>query len=344
MDLKRDVNCTFPSISLLYKDQEGIIVKMDIIVPISYQSIPTIENVVHVFKSKVDSLVESVISFIENEVENKFALKDLPKYTIEPDYKTFDADEEKYSAGSDDEIFDTGDIDKELPNVIRIKKITESEFKLKKSKIDQSLKEICPDCGKFYEPKYLKNIHYYKCNNLPIPGVNAEGKFTCPDCGKIFSKKVYLYNHVKRLHSSEEFMCHLCDYRSKNKDYLREHLAAHEKRTWTCAKCGSTLSSKKSYQNHMRAMHTEAGQDLVPCPECGKEFKSYHMYSHMNRVHKPKKFQCTYCDYKTINNFNLKLHVSKMHLGKKELDKEECDLCGIKTTNLEYHKKIHHPF
>jgi len=338
-----DVNCTFPSISLLYKDQEGVLVKMDIIVPISYQCIPTIEKVVDVFKSKVDSLIESVISFIENEVENKYYLKDLPKIEIEPDNKILDADEEgdqspKYSPRSYDECSDASETVTPLPNVINIKK----NSKLKKEKKDQSRKEICPDCGKFYDQKFLKTVHFYKCKNLPKP--EEEDRFACPECGKIFSKKAYLYMHVRRLHSNEEFMCHLCDFRTKSKESLKVHIDAHEKRTWTCSKCGNILTSKKSFLNHMRAFHTEAGQDMVPCPHCGKEFKNYHMANHINRVHKPKRFQCPHCSYKTITNFNLKLHVNKMHLGKKEMDKEECDQCGIKTTNLQYHKKIHHPF
>jgi len=338
-----DVNCTFPSISLLYKDQEGVLVKMDIIVPISYQCIPTIEKVVDVFKSKVDSLIENVLAFIEKEVENKYALKDLPKFEREPDNKNLDTDEE-YKPESDDEFSDASETETPLPNIINIKK----NSKLKKGKKDQFRKEICPDCGKFFDQKYLEKVHSYKCKNLPKP--EEDNRFTCPDCGKVFSKYSYLQAHIKRLHSAsnEEFMCHLCDFRSKNKYYLKVHIDAHidthEKRTWTCSKCGNSLGSKKTLENHMRAYHTEAGQNMVPCPHCGKEFKHYHIHNHINRVHKPKRFHCPHCSYKTITNFNLKLHVNKMHFGKKEMDKEECDQCGIKTTNLKYHKKIHHPF
>jgi len=363
MDVKKEETCTFPGISLLYADQEGVIVKMDIIVPISYQSVPTIENVVDVFKSKVDSLIESVISFIETEVENKFSIK--TEFSTEEEVKDFDiCDKEeqtpKYFSDADSGGLDCGgkdikgsEIEKQLINVIRIKKKKGSEkenqasnvIRIKKNtKKWQPPKEICPDCGKFYGQEYLKKIHYYKCNNLPIPNFvpEEEGAFPCPECGKVFSKNTYLYIHTKNVHHERTFMCHLCDHRSKSKESLKKHMEIHDKRSWPCPKCEKVLRSKKSLMTHTRVIHSEAGQIPVPCPHCGKEFKKLNLRTHIYTVHRPKGHQCSQCDFKAQTHYNLKVHVSKVHLGKKELDKEECDLCGITTTNLSYHKKTHH--
>ena len=69
-----DKNILSPFINLVFEDQDHIEVKMCVTVPMSYANIPSIFHVIKTFKSELDSLVEKVTSYIQNEANNKFRL------------------------------------------------------------------------------------------------------------------------------------------------------------------------------------------------------------------------------------------------------------------------------
>ena len=93
------------------------------------------------------------------------------------------------------------------------------------------------------------------------------------------------------------------------------------------------------FRSHMTSHNNEMGN----CDICGKEMRKVRIRKHKKDVHFERKYPCLQCNYRAINNFNLRLHVSKSHLGIKDLVKEQCQHCDVQTTNLERHVRIHHP-
>ena len=93
------------------------------------------------------------------------------------------------------------------------------------------------------------------------------------------------------------------------------------------------------FRSHMQAHNNEMGN----CDICGKEMRKVRILRHKKDVHFERKYPCLQCNYRAINSFNLRLHVSKSHLGIKDLVKEQCQYCDVQTTNLERHVRIQHP-
>ena len=79
-----------------------------------------------------------------------------------------------------------------------------------------------------------------------------------------------------------------------------------------CSQCSKSYPIKKSLSNHTRLQHGN-----------------------------PKQFQCTYCDYMTLNKGHWELHIRSQHENKKEL----CSGCGKQfsnQSNVNRHKRKLH--
>ena len=124
---------------------------------------------------------------------------------------------------------------------------------------------------------------------------------------------------------------------------LKGHIKnQHESETVQCNECGKTFYGNKLLKAHVFRMHSEVGQEMEQCKECGLKTKKIRMKVHMAHMHMERKWACQLCNYKAQTGYNLRLHVSKSHLGIKELPKHKCPHCETVTTNLEYHIKSSH--
>ena len=192
----------------------------------------------------------------------------------------------------------------------------------------------CLNCGGVFTERQFNTKHYYECHNLPVP----ELKFPCDICGKIFSSSGNVEIHKKK-HGDEVHYCDKCDFKTNTDTNLKKHMQKHSVRElFTCHICGKTVAHRAA---HMRRVH-EVSSEMKNCPHCDKQFEKKKLYNHISKVH-TRNFPCSQCSYRAADNFNLKLHVSKMHLGKKDLDKFPCPHCGFLTTNVETHIRLNHP-
>ena len=84
-----------------------------------------------------------------------------------------------------------------------------------------------------------------------------------------------------------------------------------------CKDCGKFVLRLKA---HFRDVHLGI---KVPCDVCGKQIIESHLWKHM-RIHKTTEIKCDECNYVTINNERLQLHIKNMHKPKEFA----CDICG----------------
>jgi len=321
---------TNPIINLIYEDQDMIGIKMCIVVPSAYASIPSLHHIVMTFKSELDSLVEKVTAYIENEAKANFSGNENNASNFNKSgtllIENIESLKSEYKDGIDEV---------QEPYIIPIKK---------KVRIRGGKKEMCSKCSKFFTPEYLQKWHQCIVNNLETSDASKSKEIghKCPQCGKLFINLLTLRIHIKNLHSGMIFMCDICDYQGKSKTLLKEHMARHgEKEKVPCKSCGKSIF-KGDLRRHHRLYHDENWQKMIPCPVCGKEFKKKQLPKHMKSVHAKRTYECDLCEYKARDKYNLRLHVSKMHLGVKDLPKEKCQYCDSETTNLKHHIQKNH--
>jgi len=170
-----DKNILSPFINLVFEDQDHIEVKMCVTVPMSYANIPSIFHVIKTFKSELDSLVEKVTSYIQNEANNKF-------------YEEIEKKHVSHVADNSRTLCDES-ADVQLPNIIPIKKKPRI-FKMKKEKPknhrDTNSTKIfmCDKCDYQGTRKSLLKDH------MKVHEINE--KVPCQICGKL------IFEHRRR--------------------------------------------------------------------------------------------------------------------------------------------------
>ena len=180
--------------------------------------------------------------------------------------------------------------------------------------LDGSLR--CPLCQDKV-PMHEIEVHYKRCFYKDNTEKRQEN-IVCTLCGKLVRK--YLFRFHQRVHMREQG---LSEAEAKTKLY---HF---------CDVCGKKVSSRTNLDMHKRNMHNPIP---VACPVCGVIFPNKpKMKRHYNKEHDPK--QCELCEYKTINNAELKNHM------KKHADPQfQCSFCEkkLKSKNsLEAHERDH---
>ncbi|XP_033210150.1 zinc finger protein 718-like isoform X2 [Belonocnema kinseyi] len=169
----------------------------------------------------------------------------------------------------------------------------------------------CEKCARSY--KWSENLRRHKkfeCGVMP--------QFTCQFCGNQFSRKCNMKSHIdivhfktsnrsilqklKRKHNSlkgvgnaadvPHFICDICDYKSKRKDYLLNHMKSRHslkpKTKYNCDKCSRSYSWICDLNRHKQLKHAEV---------------------------KPQVF-CDFCGHKTNMKSSLAKHIIARHLNK----------------------------
>ena len=138
------------------------------------------------------------------------------------------------------------------------------------------------------------------------------------------------------------FICDICKRKFTNYRAFGNHKLKHDTRTFTCLNCGIQLLGIKKFCDHMQRYK------FVTCHICGKDIKSRKKYRHFKTClikkekGKPKREElfCNFCNYKTMDSFNMKRH-SNLHI------KKSCNDCHEEFDNqtlLKKHlRKVHMP-
>eukprot|EP01006_Ploeotia_vitrea_P056125 TRINITY_DN68070_c1_g1_i10.p1 TRINITY_DN68070_c1_g1~~TRINITY_DN68070_c1_g1_i10.p1 ORF type:complete len:350 (-),score=119.35 TRINITY_DN68070_c1_g1_i10:87-1004(-) len=180
---------------------------------------------------------------------------------------------------------------------------------------------------------------------------DPERPFRCSvsGCRSRFKKQGHLNHHTRRVHGARRFKCSECDYRSKTKVHLRQHIATHfagDERLFVCDRSGCSASFKTAQhlsqhlpkvhgpkkfacqlcdyrattsgdlRRHVEAVHHDGQERLFVCDRsgCSASFKTaQHLSQHLRKVHGPKQFGCQLCDYRATRSGDLRKHVEAVH-------------------------------
>lgn len=189
----------------------------------------------------------------------------------------------------------------------------------------------CPDCN------YCKllNINYYSdliSNTLKLFCFQflANDKFRA------------IHVHREKMHGGNpgRVVCELCSDTFANENYLAyhkniKHGLPNDKTKHTCGLCARVFTSPAYLKVHIRTRHM--GQWRFKCPHCGIGFVGQKQCDlHVAAVHdKIYPFVCTVegCDRKYVASHRLKQHIARMHAPKNF----KCSLCDYGRLTTEWH-------
>ena len=173
------------------------------------------------------------------------------------------------------------------------------------------------------------NKYTYICSNHFPPGellnIRSNPKLEPYDARNI-------QNVTSNSHILSYLHCNECEYKTKDKSNLKQHLRAVHRmgNMIQCGECDYEAGSKRSYETHMLRFHKKG--KCLKCNDC--EFTSSHLYHlkrHIRVSHRNGKiFKCEYCEYQTHTRREMKIHMKVMH-GKREYF--QCEYCEFRTHN-----------
>jgi len=138
----------------------------------------------------------------------------------------------------------------------------------------------------------------------------------------------------------EVLYCYVCEKEFKHEKALYTHVFTKHgpSQQCKCEPCDKVFNGPLELMSHKRAAHSTN----IPCPECGKAFKTGHLKKHMERVHSEikvkaeKSVQCNECGQKFSDKYQLTSHIASVHAV--------CE-CNIQFTTpnnrLEHMKLVH---
>jgi KRAB domain-containing zinc finger protein len=197
---------------------------------------------------------------------------------------------------------------------------------------------ICDICGKRFRESHAIRQHV-KTHLKPEHRLKRIKNCECDFCSKRFYNKEYLRLHMMRRHIIKEklFKCNQCPYSGKNKYYLAQHMAVHNK-PFKCTKCDQVFSQKRNLDYHLKRHELPEVKEFV-C-YCSKTFKSSGaLKSHKIFMHKEKPtgertFKCKTCDYAATTSVVLQRHEAT-HL--KQFKCHNCNKSFSLNKDLKYH-------
>ena len=170
-------------------------------------------------------------------------------------------------------------------------------------------------------------------------------KYLCHVCDYATSKKLFLRNHFAVHGIGERFKCDKCDKDFSQKGYLNIHRELHNSSPRKkCNQCGKTYKTKTILKAHIRDIHLEKH---LKCDECEKMFSTIVCINrHKKKVHVLKSFKCHQCKYRAKNESDLKMHIKAIHDGVRIVrdNYTKCELCDYQGSkcHLKKHKESVH--
>ena len=193
----------------------------------------------------------------------------------------------------------------------------EEVVKVDKSEDEDHFK--CDECS--FEASFQDDLDTHIFSNLHFDGL----MFGCQHCDKQFTqerglkrhdlqhekeilqrKKIIickmcairlkgsrnLYHHIRTFHLSQEepYSCDQCDYKSKNKSYVKEHIKLkHSGVKHECYQCNQNFTYKTSLRKHIKTNHR--GIEPIICRQdgCGNIFfQEKNLQVHLQKYHPSK--------------------------------------------------------
>jgi KRAB domain-containing zinc finger protein len=128
-----------------------------------------------------------------------------------------------------------------------------------------------------------------------------------------------LNTHVKLMHGTETYACHVCTFRTKSSKYLKKHVATqHAPQRHACTVCNASCASRTELSVHRAAAHPElAAAALLACPDCDyRTGRRFNLDKHVRGVHRRGPGHvCPRCDAVFRHPGSLRQHEQSAHVG-----------------------------
>ena len=138
---------------------------------------------------------------------------------------------------------------------------------------DGKLRYKCDICSAWFATNRTVINH-----KLVIHGINVgeDKEFKCEYCEYVTKSKINLKNHVQYKHKCKKHVCETCGKKFKMPKDLKDHLVrAHSNETHVCDVCAKVFNNIISLNKHQKT-HDEA---KYFCEECGKAFNQKNLLS-----------------------------------------------------------------
>ncbi|XP_071502463.1 uncharacterized protein [Diadema antillarum] len=131
--------------------------------------------------------------------------------------------------------------------------------------------------------------------------------FSCDQCEYVTKRKHNLIQHLAVHTGAKPYKCDLCDYSSSQKGHLNVHIRTHTKeKPFKCPKCPFASTVPKSLREHLQ-MHY--GQRPLKCPYCSfSSSQAFSIKRHIALHEEVKTYACKFCKYKTTVEEDFNAH------------------------------------
>ena len=197
-------------------------------------------------------------------------------------------------------------------------------------------KNVCELCGFQTENDQLQTNH--KCEMKPLLRCNL-----CSYATRLEGKY--------ELHTSLEHMaplkCNQCEFKAPNNPLkpnyglymMTRHMdSSHSTQLYICHICNEQVKSKYRLGYHIETKHTQFN-----CSECGKSENTKHkLKRHMVQNHDHRSPLCSFCEFSAPTKYILDKHQQQMHSFKAAFPCRQCTFNGQSKYLLEKHIKTNH--
>ncbi|KAK3927932.1 Zinc finger protein 569 [Frankliniella fusca] len=226
----------------------------------------------------------------------------------------------------------------------------------------------CDTCGWRFVTFSALQVHARK--------FHEGGPFSCAKCPQKFDDRTEVRVHFGAAHGRMRCPRPGCAFRCASKASLERHAAlAHhrqdgeldedgdedvddpapgpaadkqapaeqEQEQHRCGACGAVFPLWRALLAHARSAHPLAPPPTVPCPDCGKGFRSPRDMAEHRRLHTGEKpFICAECGMTFKRSQNLEHHTKGMHTNERNFVCPECGKRFISNADMQRHVRHHH--
>ena len=162
---------------------------------------------------------------------------------------------------------------------------------------------FCDKCSLQFDKKIVYDIHLSFVHKISdkVETEEKEIENMKEDAVSVFQSDTAKPNQnlVSIEERNKSLKCSMCEYTSKNKEYLNQHIKSvhEEKKPHKCSICDYFTSHEGNLKKHIESIHK--GEKPHKCSICNYSFsKKRTMNIHIKSVHEEKKpHQCSICDH-----------------------------------------------
>ncbi|XP_055488071.1 zinc finger protein 131 [Leucoraja erinacea] len=197
-------------------------------------------------------------------------------------------------------------------------------------------------------------------DGIHIVEVLAQGDkvFCCEKCGRTFRLFYHFKEHLK-VHSGENYVCHLCSKQYTRESAWKQHLSSHRdeeggnkkprcvRKVHVCQYCDKQFDHFGHFKEHLRK-HT--GEKPFECPNCHERFaRNSTLKCHLvacstgagAKKGRKKMYECQVCSSVFPSWDQFKHHLA-VHTGEKPNHCTVCDMWFMRAGELRQHVREKH--